>query len=315
MDLSVVIPLFNESESLIELTRWIDRVTRDNGLSHEIILVDDGSSDGSWGIITRLADTNSVIRGIRFRRNYGKAAALHCGFQKASGEVVITMDADLQDSPDEIPELYRMITEEGYDLVSGWKKKRKDPITKRWPSRFFNRVARFASGIKLHDFNCGLKAYRKEVVKGIELYGDMHRYVPIIAKRSGFTRIGEKVVTHSHRQFGRSKYGWERVLNGTLDLLTISFITKFSKRPMHFFGSFGLLMMLLGALVTGWLAGVKIHALHLHLTVREVTAQPLFYIALLTVIIGVQFFLTGFLAELVSRSSTDRNKYLIEKEV
>jgi glycosyltransferase involved in cell wall biosynthesis len=315
MDLSIVIPLYNEAESLTELTGWIARVAGEEKLEFEIILVDDGSHDGSWDRITELSLNCKEIRGIRFRRNYGKAAALHCGFGIAKGEVVITMDADLQDSPDEIPELYRMIRDQGYDLVSGWKKKRRDPVTKRWPSKFFNFVARINSGIRIHDFNCGLKAYRQDVIKSIEVFGDMHRYTPILAKRAGFGRIGEKVVHHRERKYGKTKYGWGRLFTGALDLLTVSFITRFSKKPMHFFGTLGMLMMLIGLAVTGWLAGIKINAVANHLKVRELTAQPLFYLALLAVIIGVQLFLTGFLAELVSRTAHDRNKYLIAEEI
>lgn len=315
MLVSIVIPLFNEEESLPELINWIDRVCRKSGLSYEVVLVDDGSRDKSWKVIQELKKDNSSVRGIRFRRNYGKAAGLHCGFIASKGDVVITMDADLQDSPEEIPELARMIREEEYDLVSGWKKKRYDPISKRWPSRFFNFVARKTSGIKIHDFNCGLKAYRGDVVRSIEIFGDMHRYIPILAKRAGFDRIGEKIVEHQKRKYGKTKYGWTRLFSGALDLLTISFITRFAKKPMHFFGSLGIFMMLIGFVVTGWLAGIKIHAISNHLEPREITEQPLFYLALLVVVIGVQLFLTGFLAELVSRSSHDRNNYLIEEEL
>lgn len=316
MDISIVIPLFNESESLKPLAEWINRVVTEAGLSYEVILVDDGSRDNSWEIIRELQKKYPSIHGIRFRRNYGKAAALHSGFLKAQGEIVITMDADLQDNPEEIPALVRMIREDGYDLVSGWKKKRYDPIGKRWPSKFFNLVARMTSGIKLHDFNCGLKAYRSIVIKSIEVYGDMHRYIPILAKRAGFGNIGEKVVQHQERQFGTTKYGFQRYINGPLDLLTISFITRFAKKPMHFFGTMGMLMMLIGMFITVWLIGVKIHAIATHMiNPRGVTEQPLFFLALLIVIIGVQLFLTGFLGELISRSSHDRNNYLIEEEL
>ncbi len=315
MDLSIVIPLFNEAESLPELLQWITRVTETEKLSHEVILIDDGSRDGSWSVIRDLSTRYPALKGVRFQRNYGKAAALQCGFSLAKGNVVITMDADLQDSPDEIPSLVKMIRQDGFDLVSGWKKKRKDPISKRWPSKFFNYVARLNSGIKLHDFNCGLKAYRNEVVKSIEVFGDMHRYTPILAKRSGFGHIGEKIVAHQERIYGKSKYGIGRLFTGALDLLTVSFITRFAKKPMHFFGSMGMLMMLFGAVVTAWLIGIKIHDITHHIVPREITAQPLFYLALLAVIIGVQLFLTGFLAELVSRSATDRNKYLIAEEI
>lgn len=315
MLVSIVIPLFNEEESLPELINWIDKVCKKAKLNYEVLLVDDGSRDKSWKVIQELKKDNSSVRGIRFRRNYGKAAGLHCGFNASKGDVVITMDADLQDSPEEIPELSRMIREEEYDLVSGWKKKRYDPISKRWPSRFFNFVARKTSGIKIHDFNCGLKAYQGDVVRSIEVFGDMHRYIPILAKRAGFDRIGEKIVEHQKRKYGKTKYGWTRLFSGALDLLTISFITRFAKKPMHFFGSLGIFMMLIGLAVTGWLAGAKIHALSYHLEPREITEQPLFYLALLVVVIGVQLFLTGFLAELVSRSSHDRNNYLIEEEL
>lgn len=312
---SIVIPLFNEEESLPELVQWIDKVCTQSSLPYEVILVDDGSRDESWNVIQSLRKEYSSIRGIKFRRNYGKAAGLHCGFGASRGDVVITMDADLQDSPDEIPELARMIREDKLDLVSGWKKKRYDPISKRWPSKFFNFVARKTSGIKIHDFNCGLKAYRGSVVRSIEVFGDMHRYIPVLAKRAGFTRIGEKVVQHQERKYGKTKYGWTRLFSGALDLLTISFISRFAKKPMHFFGSLGIMMMVIGVLVTGWLAGVKLHAIANHLEPREITAQPMFYLALLVVLVGVQLFLTGFLAELVSRSSHDRNHYLIEDEL
>lgn len=284
-------------------------------LTHEIILVDDGSRDSSWAVIRDLSTRYVNLRGVRFQRNYGKAAALQCGFGLAEGEVVITMDADMQDSPDEIPELVRMIRIDGFDLVSGWKKKRRDPVSKRWPSKFFNFVARLNSGIKIHDFNCGLKAYRNEVVKSIEVFGDMHRYTPILAKRSGFSRIGEKIVAHRERKYGKTKYGMGRLFTGALDLLTVSFITRFAKKPMHLFGTLGMLMMLFGAIVTAWLIGIKIHDISNHIVPREITAQPLFYLALVAVIIGVQLFLTGFLAELVSRTAPDRNKYLIAEEI
>lgn len=284
-------------------------------LTHEIILVDDGSRDSSWAVIRDLSTRYVNLRGVRFQRNYGKAAALQCGFGLAEGEVVITMDADMQDSPDEIPGLVRMIRIDGFDLVSGWKKKRRDPVSKRWPSKFFNFVARLNSGIKIHDFNCGLKAYRNEVVKSIEVFGDMHRYTPILAKRSGFSRIGEKIVAHRERKYGKTKYGMGRLFTGALDLLTVSFITRFAKKPMHLFGTLGMLMMLFGAIVTAWLIGIKIHDISNHIVPREITAQPLFYLALVAVIIGVQLFLTGFLAELVSRTAPDRNKYLIAEEI
>lgn len=315
MDLSIVIPLFNEAESLPELLPWISRALEKEKFVYEIVLVDDGSRDESWAVICDLSTVYHNLRGVRFQRNYGKAAALQCGFSLAKGEVVITMDADMQDSPDEIPGLVNMIKKDGFDLVSGWKKKRKDPVSKRWPSKFFNFVARLNSGIKIHDFNCGLKAYRKEVVKSIEVFGDMHRYTPILAKRSGFSRIGEKIVEHQERKYGKTKYGMGRLFTGALDLLTVSFITRFAKKPMHLFGTLGMLMMLFGAIVTAWLIGIKIHDITNHIVTREITAQPLFYLALVAVIIGVQLFLTGFLAELVSRTAPDRNKYLIAEEL
>ncbi len=315
MDLSVIVPVYNEAESLPELVEWISRVASAEKYEFEILLIDDGSRDASWSIIKNLSSASPFIRGIRFQRNYGKAAALQCGFSSAGGKVIITMDADLQDSPDEIPGLYRMVNDEGYDLVSGWKKKRYDPVSKRWPSRFFNLTARINSGIRIHDFNCGLKAYRQEVARSIEVFGDMHRYTPILVKQAGFGRIGEKVVQHRPRKYGRTKYGWERLFTGALDLLTVGFITRFSKKPMHLFGTLGMLMMLFGFIVTIWLAVIKIHAIRTHELYRQITDQPLFYIALVAGIIGVQLFLTGFLAELVSRSSSDRNKYLIAEEI
>ena len=276
MLISIVIPLYNEEESLPELTTWIDRVCQDNQLAYELILVDDGSRDRSWEVITQLKASYPQLKAIRFRRNYGKAAALHCGFDLCKGDVVITMDADLQDNPEEIPELVDLIRNEGFDLVSGWKKKRFDPLGKRIPSKFFNYVARRTSGIKLHDFNCGLKAYSGKVVKSIEVFGDMHRYIPLLAKKAGFHKIGEKVVQHQERKYGTSKYGWSRLFSGALDLLTIGFITRFAKKPMHFFGSLGILMMLIGFFVTVWLTGVKIHSIANKLENREITAQPLF---------------------------------------
>ncbi|MCX6225845.1 MAG: glycosyltransferase family 2 protein [Bacteroidia bacterium] len=315
MELSIIIPLFNEADSLPELLEWINRVVEKEKLSYEIILIDDGSRDESWAVIRDLSSRYKKLRGVRFQRNYGKAAALQCGFSLAKGEVVITMDADMQDSPDEIPGLVNLIRNEGFDLVSGWKKKRKDPISKRWPSKFFNFVARINSGIKIHDFNCGLKAYRNEVVKSIEVFGDMHRYTPILAKRSGFGRIGEKIVAHQERKYGKTKYGMGRLFTGALDLLTVSFITRFAKKPMHLFGSLGMLIMFFGAVVTVYLIAIKIHDITNHIVPREITAQPLFYLALMAVIIGVQLFLTGFLAELVSRTAPDRNKYLIAEEI
>lgn len=312
--LSIIIPLYNEAESLPELAEWIRKVTEEHQLSHEVIMVDDGSNDGSWDVIEKIAVADPAVRGIKFRRNYGKSAALHCGFQAAHGDVVITMDADLQDSPDEIPELYRMIVSENYDLVSGWKKKRYDRLwSKKIPSRFFNSIARLFSGIKIHDFNCGLKAYRRDVVKSIEIFGEMHRYIPIIANKAGFTNIGEKVVVHQKRKYGTTKFGFGRFLKGYLDLMTISFISTFGKRPMHIFGSLGTLMFLVGFAIAAYLGVDKLIAVAHHIRLRLVTDSPYFYIALTVMIIGTQFFLAGFLGELVSRSSADRNVYHIEK--
>jgi len=313
LDISVVVPLYNEEESLPELVEWIDRVARGEGLSYEVILVDDGSGDGSWRVIENLHERFAAVRGIKFARNYGKSAALYCGFAEARGEVVFTMDADLQDSPDEIPALRRMVLDEGYDLVSGWKKKRHDPAGKRWPSKFFNWTARTVSGIRLHDFNCGLKAYRRQVVKAIEVYGEMHRYIPILAKQAGFKRIGEKVVEHRARKYGHSKFGMERMVKGYLDLITVSFLSRFGRSPMYFFGSLGTLMFLFGGCTTAWVIGAKLYKQCHDLPVRAVTDQPLFYLSLLAVVLGVQLFLAGFLGELIDRNAADRNKYLIEK--
>jgi glycosyltransferase involved in cell wall biosynthesis len=314
-DLSVVSPLYNEHESLPELTEWIRRVCEKEGYAYEIIYVDDGSDDGSWAVIEELAAKYPEVKGIRFQRNYGKSAALHVGFRAASGEVVITMDADLQDSPDEIPGLVKMIREEGYDMVSGWKKKRYDPITKTVPSKFFNLTARIVTGIKLHDFNCGLKAYRHEVVKSIEVYGEMHRYIPVLAKQAGFRRIGEKVVQHRKRKYGVTKFGLSRFIKGYLDLISVTFITKFGKRPMHLFGSLGSLMFLVGFLAALWLGVRKLWFLHHQIPAPLVTTSPYFYLSLTAMIIGTQLFLAGFLGELVSRSSADRNTYLVEKRL
>ncbi|MFA8436976.1 MAG: glycosyltransferase family 2 protein [Marinifilaceae bacterium] len=315
MNISVVVPLFNEEESLPELVKWISKVMAENNFSHEIILVDDGSNDSSWKVIEELQGTYSTIRGIKFRRNYGKSAALFSGFAATRGDVVITMDADLQDSPDEIPELYRKIKEENYDLISGWKKKRYDPISKTIPSKFFNRTAQAVSGIRLHDFNCGLKAYHHKVVKSIEVYGEMHRYIPILAKEAGFTRIGEQVVQHQERKYGVTKFGLNRFINGFLDLLSISFITKFGKKPMHFFGLLGTLMFVVGFFASAWIGFQKLYSLSQGIQAPLVTDSPYFYIALATMILGTQLFLTGFIAELVSRSSPERNTYQIEKEI
>lgn len=315
MDISIIVPLYNEEESLPELVEWIKRVMDENGFTFEIILVDDGSNDKSWSVIEDICAKYPFAKGIKFRRNYGKSAALHVGFQTAKGNIVATMDADLQDSPEEIPEMCRMITEEGYDLISGWKKKRYDPISKTIPSKFFNRTVRVFTGIKLHDFNCGLKAYRKEVVKSIEIFGEMHRYIPVLAKQAGFKRIGEKVVTHQERKYGVTKFGLERFVNGFLDLFTVIFVTRFGKKPMHLFGTLGTLMFLAGGIMSIWIIAAKIYAQFNHLKYRAVADQPLFYIALVMAIIGVQLFVAGFLGELVSRSSADRNHYLIEKEI
>ncbi|MBA3828749.1 MAG: glycosyltransferase family 2 protein [Taibaiella sp.] len=311
-DISLVIPLYNEAESLPELTEWIDRVCSGHSYSYEILMVDDGSTDTSWEVITRLSRQFPAVRGIRFQRNYGKAAALNEAFKAATGNVVITMDADLQDSPDEIPELYSMIMVEGYDMVSGWKKKRYDnTFTKNIPSKLYNGVNRRLSGLKLHDMNCGLKSYRLKVVKSIEVYGDMHRYIPILAKWAGFTKIGEKVVQHRARKYGVSKFGWERFINGFLDLLTIQFVSRFGKKPMHFFGTLGTLTFLLGFINVLWLVIEK-------LTSGDtfgLTNKPGFYIALTSMVLGTLFFLTGFIAELIARSSVDRNHYLVEQRI
>ena len=315
LDISVVVPLYNERESLAELVAWIDRVARENNLSYEVIMVDDGSRDGSWQEIERLSALYPAIRAIRFARNYGKSAALYCGFEAAAGEVVFTMDADLQDSPDEIPEMRRMILEDGYDLVSGWKKKRLDPAGKRLPSKFFNFTARLVSGIRLHDFNCGLKAYRRNVVKSIEVYGEMHRYIPILAKHAGFKRIGEKVVHHYERKYGSSKFGMERMVKGYLDLITVSFMSHFGRSPMYFFGSLGTLMFLVGGFTTVWVIAAKLYKQAHGLPLRAVTEHPLFFVAILAVILGVQLFLAGFLGELVNRNATDRNSYLVDRKI
>lgn len=316
MDISVIIPLYNEDESLPELIAWIERVMDANRFTYEIVLIDDGSKDNSWAIIEENAKRNNCIRAIKFRRNYGKSAALHCGFQAAQGDVVITMDADMQDSPDEIPELYRMITADDYDMISGWKKKRYDPLSKTLPTKLFNATARKFSGIKLHDFNCGLKAYKNKVVKNIEVYGEMHRYIPIMAKQAGFTNIGEKVVQHRARKYGVTKFGGlNRFINGVLDLLSITFITRFAKKPMHLFGALGTLLFIIGFFAAAWIGIDKLICLSHGIPARLVTANPYFYISLVSMILGTQLFLAGFIAELVSRSATDRNVYLVEKEL
>jgi len=315
MDLSIVVPVYNEQESLPELTQWIESVCTKEGYSYELIFVDDGSSDNSWETIKKLGNSNKNIKAVSFRRNYGKAAALHTGFRLASGDVVITMDSDLQDSPDEIPSLYKMIKEEGYDLVSGWKKKRYDPFLKRVTSRFYNYTARLSSGIRLHDFNCGLKAYRNEVVKSIEVFGEMHRYIPILAKEAGFRKIGEKVVEHRPRKYGTTKYGLDRFIKGYLDLLTIGFITRFGKSPMHLFGSLGTLMFLAGFIMAAYLGIRKLHYVSHNLRAPLVTDSAWFYIALAVMIIGTLLFLTGFLGELINRNSPERNAYLIKDKI
>ena len=312
-DISVIISIFNEEESLRELVEWIEKVMESNWFSYELIMVDDGSKDRSWEIILDLAKKNSCIRGISFRRNYGKSAALYCGFKEAEGRVVITMDADLQDSPEEIPEMYRMITEDGYDIVSGWKKHRKDnAITKNLPSKLYNATARKITGIRLHDMNCGLKAYRNEVVKNIEVYGEMHRYIPYLAKNAGFDKITEKPVHHQKRKYGKSKFGVERFVNGFLDLLSLWFLSTFSKKPMHFFGFTGLLTFFIGGLLAVWIIIEKLVQQAHGVPYRPVTDQPLFYLALVALVIGVLLFLAGFLGEMISRTSQDRNHYNIK---
>ena len=316
MDISVIIPLYNEAESLPELTQWIERVMLENRYTYEIIFINDGSTDNSWEIIEQLKEKNSCIHGIKFRRNYGKSPALYCGFERAKGDVIITMDADLQDSPDEIPILYRMVTAEGYDLVSGYKQKRYDPLSKTIPTKLFNATARKVSGIKnLHDFNCGLKAYRNEVVKNIEVYGDMHRYIPYLAKNAGYDKIGELVVHHQARKYGKSKFGISRFFHGYLDLISLWFLSKFNRRPMHIFGLWGTLMFLIGFVSAIIVGATKLIALANNEPSRLVTDSPYFYIALTMMILGTQLFLTGFIAELVSRTSQERNKYNISKEI
>lgn len=315
-DISIVIPLYNEDESLPELVSWIERVMDQHKFSYEIVMVDDGSTDRSWEVVQELSKKNPNIAGVRFRRNYGKSAGLNVGFEHAEGKVVITMDADLQDSPDEIPELYKMITEEGFDLVSGWKKKRHDPISKTLPTKLYNGVTSRMSGIKLHDMNCGLKAYKYEVVKNIEVYGEMHRYIPVIAKWAGFKKIGEKVVVHQARKFGTTKFGGlERFIRGPLDLLSIMFVSKFGKRPMHFFGSWGTIMFILGMIAVLVMAGQKWWAVYNNHRMAKIADNPLFYVALVLAIIGAQLFLTGFIAEMVSRNSPERNNYRIREKI
>ncbi|MEJ2881865.1 glycosyltransferase family 2 protein [Pedobacter sp. GR22-6] len=315
MDISVVIPLYNEDESLPELTAWIAKVMREHNFSYEVLFIDDGSTDNSWAVIEALKIEFPAVKAIKFRRNYGKSAALNVAFEAAEGEVIITMDADLQDSPDEIPELYRRLKEEQLDLISGWKKKRYDPISKTIPTKLFNAATRKMSGIQLNDFNCGLKAYRKDVIKTIEVYGEMHRYIPVIAKWAGFKKIGEQVVEHRARKYGVTKFGLSRFINGFLDLLSIFFVGKFGKRPMHFFGSMGVLSFLIGTFITIWLIAVKLYEISMNVKYRDITDQPLFYIALVAIVVGSQLFLTGFVAELVTRNAPERNQYLIEKEI
>ena len=316
MDISVVIPLYNEEESIPELFDWIERVMRQHGFSHEVIFVDDGSTDGSWGVIERLSRQSENVKAVKFRRNYGKSPALYTGFLKAEGDVVITMDADLQDSPDEIPGLYDMIVKDGYDLVSGWKKKRYDPLSKTIPTKLFNATARKVSGIRnLHDFNCGLKAYRRDVVKNIEVYGEMHRYIPYLAKNAGFTRIAEKVVHHQARKYGKTKFGLNRFVNGYLDLLSLWFLSTFGVKPMHIFGFLGSIMFILGFISVIVVGATKLYDMYCGNPYRLVTENPYFYLALTTMIIGTQLFLAGFLGELIARNSSERNKYQIEKEL
>jgi len=310
MNITVVVPLFNEEESLPELCIWIDKVMTENNFSYEVILVDDGSRDKSWAVVVKLHNGNSNIKGIRFRRNYGKSAALNRGFEAAGGDVVITMDADLQDSPDEIPELYRMIVRYVFVVVSGWKKKRHDPISKTIPTKLYNWATRRMTGIRLHDFNCGLKAYRREVVKSIEVYGEMHRYIPVMAKWAGFLKIGEKVVEHRKRKYGTTKFGWERFINGFLDLLSISFVSRFGKKPMHLFGTIGTILFMIGFIIAGVLAYDKIF-----LSIYKMTDRPIFYFGLLSMIMGTQLFVAGFLGELMSRNAQDRNHYLIKSQL
>jgi len=313
--ISIVIPLYNEAESLPELYAWIVRVMKANNFSYEVIFVDDGSRDNSWEIISQLGKQHPEVKGIRFGKNYGKSPALQYGFQKAAGDVVITMDADLQDSPDEIPELYRMITEDNFDMVSGWKKKRHDPLSKTIPTKLFNATARTISGIKLHDFNCGLKAYRKNVVKNIEIYNDMHRWIPYLAKNAGFNRIGEKPVQHQARKYGTTKFGLDRFFNGYLDLFTLWFLSKFGKKPMHFFGFLGSLIFFIGFIAVLIVGGMKVYCLHKGISAPLITNTPYFYVALVSMIIGTQLFLAGFIGELITRNSSERNRYVVSETI
>ena len=314
-DVSLVVPVYNEVESIAELYNWCINVLSSHKISYEILFVDDGSDDGSWEVISALTSKDTCVKGIRFTRNYGKSAALHMGFKTTSGSTVITLDADLQDSPAEIPELHRMIQEEGYHLVSGWKKKRKDPLEKRIPSKFFNYITRLVSGIKLHDFNCGLKAYKAEVIKNISVYGEMHRYIPLLAKWNGFKKIGEKVVDHNTRKYGRTKFGFERYIKGFLDLLSIVFVTRFNKNPMHFFGTLGTLSFASGFFITLYVIGKKIYEIQQELPARDVVDQPLFFMALVALIIGVQLFLAGFLAEIVILNNPKKDEYLVSEKL
>jgi glycosyltransferase involved in cell wall biosynthesis len=316
MDISIIVPLYNEEESLPELVAWIERVMTSNNLSFEVVMIDDGSIDTSWAVIEKLSQEKSFIKAIKFRRNYGKSAALHCGFEAAEGDVVITMDADMQDSPDEVPGLFKMIKEEKFDVVSGWKKKRYDPLSKTIPTKLYNAALRTMSGIKMHDFNCGLKAYRKEVVKSVEVYGEMHRYIPYMAKKAGFRKFGEKVVIHQKRKYGVTKFGLERFINGPLDMLSIIFISKFGKRPMHLFGTLGTFVFMVGFIAAAYLGIEKLYSLYvLNQPARLVSQSPYFYLSLTSMIIGTQLFMAGFLGELISRNSSDRNNYLIEKKI
>ena len=315
MNISVVIPSYNEAESLPELCSWIDRVLIDHSLSYEVIIIDDGSTDNSWNVIKKISKLNKKIKGIRFRRNYGKSAALNIGFAKSEGNVVITMDADLQDSPDEIPELFSLINDHSWDMVSGWKKKRYDPISKTIPTKLYNWAARKSSGIYLHDFNCGLKSYRKDVIKNIEIYGEMHRYIPILVKQAGYTKITEKVVQHQSRKYGVTKFGVERFINGFLDLMTITFVSRFGKKPMHIFGVLGTFMFILGFVLFVFLGSQKLFYMYSEIEANNIANMSGFYIALTSMIIGVQLFLAGFIAEMISRNSSDRNQYHVEDEI
>lgn len=315
MNISIVVPSYNESESLPELCSWIDKVMKANSFTYEVLIIDDGSTDDSWNVIQVINKKNPSIKGVKFRRNYGKSAALNIAFERVEGDVIITMDADLQDSPDEIPELYRMIVDDGNDLVSGWKKKRFDPITKTVPTKLYNWAARKASGIYLHDFNCGLKSYKKAVVKNIEVYGEMHRYIPILAKRAGFPKIAEKVVEHQSRKYGVTKFGLERFINGFLDLMTVTFVSRFGKKPMHFFGVLGTLMFILGFILFSYIGGQKLYYMYSQVSATNIADKSGFYIALTSMIMGLQLFLAGFVGEMISRNAHDRNQYHVEEEL